>query len=212
MPVSDSPISISIVIPAYNEGRRLPDTLSALAAFLETTGWSWDLVVVDDGSADGTAELAEQVARREPRVRVLREPHRGKGAAVKAGMLAATGGYRFLCDADLSMPARELPRFLPPILIGADVAIGSREGPGARRVGEPWRRHATGRVFNWAIRALVLDAGASWPWSSDDARIAAQGVMGDARDASAEQGRAIIERVVAAAEPILKEFRATSRG
>ena len=79
-----------------------------------------------------------------------REPHRGKGGAVKAGLLAARGDYRFICDADLSMPVAELPRFLPPMLTGFDVAIGSREGHGARRIGEPIVRHLAGRAFNFA--------------------------------------------------------------
>ena len=155
--VLEHPISLSVVIPAFNEERRLQATLAELSAWLGGTGWDWDILVVDDGSTDGTAAVVEAVGRRDERIALRREPHRGKGGAVRAGMLAARGAYRFLCDADLSMPPRELPRFLPPVLEGADVAIGSREGAGARRVGEPWRRHLTGRLFNLAIRWLVLD-------------------------------------------------------
>jgi glycosyltransferase involved in cell wall biosynthesis len=111
---------------------------------------------VDDGSTDGTARVAEGYAGRDPRIIVQREPHGGKGAAVKAGLLAATGSYRFICDADLSMPIRELARFLPPLLAGADVAIGTREGAGARRVAEPTRRHLVGRTFNYLVQRLLL--------------------------------------------------------
>jgi dolichyl-phosphate beta-glucosyltransferase len=154
--VSEGPISLSIVIPAFNEELRLPGTLAQLTGFLSTQGWEWEIRVVDDGSTDGTARLVESRSREDPRIVLQKEPHRGKGGAVRAGMLGAAGRFRFLCDADLSMPASELPRFLPPLMRDADVAIGSREGAGARRVGEPWRRHLTGRAFNWAIQAIAI--------------------------------------------------------
>jgi dolichyl-phosphate beta-glucosyltransferase len=89
-------------------------------------------------------------------VRVQRERHRGKGGAVKAGLLAAQGQYRFICDADLSMPIAEIRRFLPPALTAFDVAIGSREGVAARRIGEPIHRHLMGRLFNVGVRWLTL--------------------------------------------------------
>jgi dolichyl-phosphate beta-glucosyltransferase len=148
-------IDLSIVIPAFNEERRLPATLHRLARFLEAQPWTWELRVVDDGSTDGTARVAEALTRNIPGIVVQREAHRGKGGAVRAGLLAARGRYRFMCDADLSMPPEELPRFMPPGLPAFDVAIGSRERDGARRVGEPLRRHITGRCFNYVIQALV---------------------------------------------------------
>src|SRR5262249_23237252 len=92
----------------------------------------------------------------DPRIRVMREPHRGKGGAVKAGLVAAQGDFRFICDADLSMPIQEIHRFLPPALEDADVAIASREGPDASRLGEPFYRHAVGRLFNLGVQWLVL--------------------------------------------------------
>jgi dolichyl-phosphate beta-glucosyltransferase len=149
--------SLTIVIPAFNEALVLPGTLRQLTAFLPSLPFDWDILVVDDGSTDATAALAAEAARIEPRIAMMVEPHRGKGGAVKAGMLAARGDYRFLCDADLSMPLRELPRFFPPAQAGADIVIASREDPGARRVGEPWWRRLSGRVFNRIIRWLVLD-------------------------------------------------------
>jgi glycosyltransferase involved in cell wall biosynthesis len=148
---------LSVVIPAHNEASRLGTTLNDLTDLLRRQAWDWEVRVVDDGSTDGTAGVADEHGRSEPRVVLQREPHRGKGGAVKAGMLAARGAYRFLCDADLSMPARELPRFLPPRLVDFDLAIGTREGFGARRVGEPLRRHVLGRVFNHLVQRLVLD-------------------------------------------------------
>jgi len=149
-------VSLSVVIPAYNEERRLGATLDQVCGFLRGQPWQWEVRVVDDGSHDRTAAIAESAGAREPRVRVQREPHRGKGGAVKAGLLAAEGQYRFICDADLSMPIAEIRRFLPPELTRVDVAIGSREGVAARRIGEPIHRHLMGRLFNMGVRWLTL--------------------------------------------------------
>jgi dolichyl-phosphate beta-glucosyltransferase len=146
---------LSVVIPAYNEELRLGRTLMQLTGFLRTQPWTWEIRVVDDGSADDTRRVAEEASGAEPRVILQCEPHRGKGGAVKAGMLGGRGQYRFLCDADLSMPVHELPRFLPPRLTDFDIAIGTREGAGARRVGEPILRHLTGRAFNFTVKRLV---------------------------------------------------------
>ena len=148
--------TLSIVVPAYNEETRLDGTLSSLTGFLQAQPWDWEIRVVDDGSADGTCAVVEAWARTAPRVVLQREPHRGKGGAVKAGLLAARADYRFICDADLSMPIAELPRFLPPQLPTFDVAIGTREGHGARRIGEPFSRHLAGRAFNYAVQQLTV--------------------------------------------------------
>lgn len=154
--VVDRPVFLSIVIPAYNEARRLPATLREMADYLAATGWSWEIRVVDDGSSDRTAEVMGNFRRDDSRIIVQSEPHRGKGGAVKAGLMAARGAYRVVCDADLSVPISEIARFLPPRLTGVDVAIGTREGQGARRLGEPIRRHLTGRIFNALVRLLLL--------------------------------------------------------
>ncbi len=148
--------SVSIVVPAYNEESRLGETLVELCAFLSRQPWDWEVRVVDDGSTDGTCRVAEEHARRNRNIILQREPHRGKGGAVKAGLLAARAPFRFICDADLSMPVSELPRFLPPQLEHFDVAIGSREGFGARRIGEPLVRHLAGRLFNFAVQRLSV--------------------------------------------------------
>ena len=149
-------ISISIVVPAYNEAARIGATLETLCEHFQQRSWDWEIRVVDDGSTDRTAGIAQSFAAEEPRLVVQREPHRGKGGAVKAGLLAAKGSHRLMCDADLSMPISELKSFLPPLLDGYDVAIGTREGVAARRVGEPRSRHLVGRMFNLAVQRLVL--------------------------------------------------------
>jgi len=149
-------MKLSVVVPAYNEERRLASTLEALRAHLVTQPWDWEVRVVDDGSHDNTAGIAEKFALDDPRIVLQREPHRGKGGAVKAGLMAARGDYRFICDADLSMPVTELKRFLPPLAPEFDVAIGSREGKLARRIGEPAYRHAMGRLFNYLVQRLAL--------------------------------------------------------
>ena len=149
-------VSVSIVIPAFNEERRLGDTLGKVTEFLRRQPWDWEVRVVDDGSSDGTVSIAEAFAAGQSGVVVQREPHRGKGGAVKAGLLAATGEYRFICDADLSMPIGEVARFLPPAARRFDVAIGSREGLRAHRIGEPVYRHLMGRLFNRGVQWLVL--------------------------------------------------------
>jgi dolichyl-phosphate beta-glucosyltransferase len=149
-------IGLSVVVPAFNEELRLGETLDELVSFLSCQHWDWEVRIVDDGSADRTVAVAEEFAAKQPRVVVQREPHRGKGGAVRAGLLAARAPFRFICDADLSMPASELPRFLPPQTTGFDIAIGSREGHGARRIGEPVLRHIAGRTFNFAVQQLMV--------------------------------------------------------
>ncbi len=147
---------LSIVVPAYNEAARILASLERVVEYLSTRPYAWEVVVVDDGSSDDTRALVAEFAARHPGVRLLERPHRGKGGAMKAGMLAATGQFRFMCDADLSMPIEQVERFLPPQTEGADVVVGSREAAGARRLGEPWRRHLMGRFYNWLVRALAV--------------------------------------------------------
>ncbi|MBI4485348.1 MAG: glycosyltransferase family 2 protein [Acidobacteria bacterium] len=148
----DKPI-LSVVIPAYNESKRLLDTLQRCTARLQDITPSWEIIVVDDGSEDDTRAIAGGVAERDARVRLIAAAHAGKGAAVRRGMLAARGRWCFFADADLSMDLNQLPRFLAT---DADVIIASREAPGATRVGEPWSRHLIGRVFNLFVRLVAV--------------------------------------------------------
>jgi dolichyl-phosphate beta-glucosyltransferase len=156
---------LSVVIPAYNEASRLPDRLPAALAYLATAPMTWEVLLVDDGSTDATLSLlsamaaAHEAAGRPGRVRVLAEPHRGKAAAVRAGMLAAGGQAVLFSDADLSTPLDTVTTMLPRLKGqggAADLVIGSREGLGARRHGEPFYRHLMGRVFNGLVRFLAV--------------------------------------------------------
>ena len=147
---------LSIVIPAYNEERRLPFTLEQAFNFIQKQAYESEVLIVENGSQDRTLEIAQTFAKQHPGFRVLQERERGKGLAVRRGMLEARGEYRFMCDADFSMPIDEINRFLPPALENFDIAIASREAPGAVRYGEPPFRHLVGRIFNGVIRLLVL--------------------------------------------------------
>lgn len=147
---------LSIIIPAYNEAQRLPPSLEKIDAFLSQQSYSAEVLVIENGSSDNTLAVARAFQAHMPALRVFSESARGKGLAVQRGMLEARGDYRFLCDADLSMPIEQVSRFLPPALHGVDVAIGSREFPGSQRFNEPGYRHLIGRIFNAMVRWLVL--------------------------------------------------------
>jgi dolichyl-phosphate beta-glucosyltransferase len=153
---------LSVVIPAYNESARLPESLQKVLDYLETRDYPYELIVVDDGSADNTADIAEdfvekaKVANPQSAIRVIRNPHRGKGYAVRTGMLAAQGRYILYSDADLSAPIEEVEKLLRYLQGKYDIAIGSREGKGAVRIDEPFYRHLMGRVFNTFVRVVAL--------------------------------------------------------
>lgn len=150
------PPLLSIVIPAYNEESRLPESLAKVLGFTRAQSYESEILLVDNGSTDRTAAIADAFARDNPELRILKDARRGKGLAVRLGLLAAAGDLRFICDADLSMPIGEVNRFLPPALRDFDIAIASREAPGAVRYGEPPYRHWIGRVFNLLVRLLAV--------------------------------------------------------
>lgn len=147
---------LSIIVPAYNEASRLPQTLPQIAEFILDQPYRAELLIVNNNSNDDTRAIACEFAGEFPFVKVLDEPTQGKGAAVRTGMLAAGGDYLFMADADLSMPIAEVNKFLPPVLTNFDVAIGSREVAGAVRYNEPEYRHIMGRVFNWIVKILAV--------------------------------------------------------
>lgn len=146
---------LSVIIPAYNEESRLPGALERLFEFLGHQTYSAEVLVVENGSSDRTLQVGQEFCSEHPNLKVIHLPQRGKGLAIQAGMAAATGQFRFIADADFSMPVEEINLFLPPAC-DCDIAIASREAPGAVRIQEPAFRHLTGRVFNGLIRLLVL--------------------------------------------------------
>ena len=147
---------LSIVIPAYNEEKRLTNTLNKISAFLDKQDYLAEIVVIENGSSDRTLELANAFTQKISNLRVFHEDQNGKGRAVKRGMLEAKGEYRFICDADLSMPIEEVNNFIPPVLENVEISIASREAPGAIRYNEPEYRHFVGRVFNTLVRIIAL--------------------------------------------------------
>jgi dolichyl-phosphate beta-glucosyltransferase len=154
-----STVDLSIVIPAYNEELRITPTLERLHGFLSSRPGSYEIVVVDDGSADGTAALVERLAERLPGLRCVRStPNRGKGSAVRIGMLAARGAVRLMCDADGSMPAEEMPKLLARLQRrGTDIAIGSRYVAGATvDIRQPLYRRLWSRVCNRVVQRTLV--------------------------------------------------------
>jgi dolichyl-phosphate beta-glucosyltransferase len=148
--------SLSLVIPAYNEAARIEATMDVVVAWKQEQPFPVELIVVDDGSDDATADLAERALRNVAGARVIRIAHGGKAAAVRAGMLAASGAQIAFSDADLATPLSYLTALRSELAKGSDIAIGSREGAGARRLGEPAYRHVMGRVFNGMVRLLLV--------------------------------------------------------
>jgi dolichyl-phosphate beta-glucosyltransferase len=162
MPPADSPsapgdIHLSVVVPAYNEELRLPDTLTRMMEYLRQQPYTWEIVVVDDGSSDRTSEVAQQVCGEEV-CRVLRNnPNRGKGLSIKRGMLEARGKYRLFSDADLSTPIEEVEKFWPAVEAGSEVVIGSRALAGSELiVRQRFYREMMGRIFNLFVRVLLV--------------------------------------------------------
>jgi len=147
---------LSLVIPAYNEQARLPYTLSQIETYVCREGLDCEVIVVDNGSQDATSAVVQQASIRFSALRLLRTDRRGKGRAVRTGMLAAQGTVVIFADADLSWEVHDLSRFVVLVDERTPIVIGSREGVGARRVGEPIYRHLMGRVFNRVVQALAV--------------------------------------------------------
>jgi dolichyl-phosphate beta-glucosyltransferase len=148
--------ALSLIVPAYNEQARLPFTLHELETYVCQRQLDCEVIVVDNGSRDATSAVVHQAMRTFPQLRLLRTDGRGKGRAIRTGMLAARGEVLIMGDADLSWSVDQLERF--PTLVGPStpLVIGSREGSGARRIGEPIYRHLMGRVFNGVVQWLAV--------------------------------------------------------
>ncbi len=148
-------IYISIVIPSYNEEKRLSRSLPIIIDHINKFYGDYEIIVVDDGSVDQTAKVAASFGEH-IKVVVLNQ-NKGKGAAVRAGMLAARGKYRIFSDADLSTPITELPKILAPLENGADIAIGSRAiDQGMIKKHQPFYREFMGKTFNRIVQLLLF--------------------------------------------------------
>ena len=151
---------ISIVIPAYDEEARLGGSVRQILEYVRRENLSAELIVVDDGSDDQTAEIGEKTCAEYSEIpsQIIRyEPNRGKGFAVKTGLLAAQGDIALFSDADLSTPIEELPKLIRPIETGAaDLTFGSRAlDRSLIGVHQPWRREQGGKVFNFIVKTLT---------------------------------------------------------
>lgn len=151
-------VAISVIIPAYNEQWRLPPTLLDCVDFLDGRGVPYEVIVVDDGSVDGTVEVVKKFARMHPGVKVISiGANRGKGNAVRMGMHAAVGNRRIFIDADGSTPFQEIVRLERALDAGAEVAIGSRAVYSTEtKIETRWYRKYLGRSFNACVNALIL--------------------------------------------------------
>lgn len=149
---------LSVVVPAYNEEERLPRTLARLSEYYEAQPYSYDVIVVSDGSKDRTAILVQEFAKEHPKFRLIAySPNRGKGHAVRKGILAAEGDLILFCDADLATPQEETEKLLPHMAGGADIAIGSRPLRESNlEKHQPIIREMFGRMSNLLVQLLAV--------------------------------------------------------
>jgi dolichyl-phosphate beta-glucosyltransferase len=152
------PPYLSLIIPAYNEALRLAPSLARILEYLSAQSYTWEIVIVDDGSSDGTADVARRLLEDKADYRLLRnEPNRGKAMSVKRGLLEGRGEYLLFSDADLSTPIEEAAKLLAELEAGADIAIASRQLPESRlTVHQPWYREVAGKMFGWLNQAVLL--------------------------------------------------------
>jgi dolichyl-phosphate beta-glucosyltransferase len=148
---------LSVIIPSYNERKNLKrGVLDEVVHYLKKQNYSWEVILSDDGSSDGTAELLDSFAQKNAGVKVLHNVHAGKGPTVQSGMLAATGQWRLFTDFDQSTPLSEVEKLIKYGEQGFDIVIGSREIVGAKRDSEPWYRHLMGKGFNMLVQTLAV--------------------------------------------------------
>jgi dolichyl-phosphate beta-glucosyltransferase len=150
--------SLSVVVPAFNEEPRIPRTLRELSGYLAANFKEYEIIVVDDGSSDGTASIVEGLGRELPNITLVSYPaNAGKGYATRKGVLASRGDLVLTCDADMSTPVGEYEKLVPFVRDHFDIAIGSRGMEDSELVvRQPWYRELMGRTFNLFVRTLVF--------------------------------------------------------
>jgi len=153
-----SEIYYSCIVPVYNESGRFDRGIAAIHHYLERAGHPYEIVIVDDGSEDDTLSLGEKFAEGKTNVKVISyKPNRGKGAAVKVGVMEAAGQYVFFSDIDLSVPIEYIEQFMPVLENGTDVVIGTRRTSDATiAVHQPWYREFLGEIFRRMVRAFFV--------------------------------------------------------
>ena len=150
-------IYLSVVIPTFNEEKRIEASLHKIKDFLEKQGYSFEIIISDDGSTDSTCAIVKEYEKKWNELKLLQNRHKGKAPALISGINESTGKYILFTDIDLSVSIQELPKFLVWLTEnGYDLAISTREGTGAKRVDEPYVRHLMGRIFNLLVRIVVL--------------------------------------------------------
>jgi glycosyltransferase involved in cell wall biosynthesis len=149
--------TISIVIPAYNEAKRIPRTLDHILSFLGEKGWKAEVIVVNDGSTDETAGVVRGYCTRHSSVRLIDNPvNAGKGSAIRDGVLHATGDIILFTDADDSTPIEDADKLIAAICEGSDIVIGSRwVDPNLQSNPQPWYRRLNGRLYNLLLRTIL---------------------------------------------------------
>lgn len=149
---------LSLVVPAYNEGHRIEASLRSMSCYLDNMRLDYEIVVVSDGSTDDTAEVVRSLARDDPRIHLIDYPdNRGKGFAVRCGVLNTRGEYIVFTDADLSIPIEIVNEFLPALRDGFDIAIASRGHPESIPVTPPSaQRQIMGKVFRWCVKHVLV--------------------------------------------------------
>lgn len=147
---------LSVVVPAYNEEPNFKKkTIDQVPEYLKKQDYTWEVLIVDDGSDDETANLAEKFAKKHQNVKVIKNPHQGKAATVKTGVEKSSGELILFTDFDQATPISEIEKLLPHFP-DFDIVIGSRQLPGAKREKEPFYRHLMGLVFNLVVQAVAV--------------------------------------------------------
>jgi dolichyl-phosphate beta-glucosyltransferase len=149
-------VELSVVIPAYNESRRIERTLERIREYLKAGGKNFEVIVADDGSSDDTVALVQKMVEKFPELILLKLSHQGKGGAVRVGALSAKGKFILMSDADLSTPIEEVQKLKAALEKGNDLAIGSRRASGAAiKKHQPWLRQTVGLMFGFFTRRIV---------------------------------------------------------